>query len=142
MKTVGQLLEGKGHDVWSVGPKASVSAAIELMTEKEVGALLVMDGSKPVGVVSERDCIRKVFLQERSAAETAVKEIMTKRVIYAPPEHSVEECMAMMTDKRIRHLPVMENGQLVGMISIGDLVKAIIDEQQFIIDQLVNYIAG
>ncbi len=142
MKTLGQLLDGKGHDVWSIGPKASVSAAIELMAEKEIGALLVMDGAKTVGVISERDCLRKVFLKERSAGESEVREIMTKRVIYAPTEHSVEECMALMTDKRIRHLPVLENGQLVGVISIGDLVKAVIDEQQFIIDQLVNYITG
>ncbi len=142
MKTVRQLLEAKGHDVWSVGPKESVAAAIEQMAAKEVGALLVIDGSKTVGVISERDCLRKVFLEVRSAAETEVREVMTKRVIYAPPDHSIEECMALMTDKRIRHLPVLENGQLVGMISIGDLVKAIIDEQQFIIDQLVHYITG
>ncbi len=142
MKTLRQLLEAKGHDVWSVGPRESVSAAIEAMAEKEVGALLVMEGSKTVGVISERDCLRKVFLKGRSAAETEVREVMTKRVIYAPPDHSVEQCMAMMTDKRIRHLPVLETGQLVGMISIGDLVKAIIDEQQFIIDQLVHYITG
>ena len=143
MKTVRQLLEAKGHDVWSIGPKESVSAAIELMAEKGIGALLVMEGANTVGVISERDCLRKVFLKKaRSAAETEVREIMTKRVIYAPPDHSVEECMALMTDKRIRHLPVLENGKLVGVISIGDLVKAIIDEQQFIIDQLVHYITG
>ena len=142
MKTVRQLLEEKGHDVWSVGPKSSVTVAIELMAEKEVGALLVMDGSRTVGVVSERDCLRKVFLKGRSAKETEVAEIMTQRVICAPPAHSVEECMALMTDKRIRHLPIVENGQVVGVISIGDLVKAIIDEQQFIIDQLVHYITG
>ena len=142
MKTVRQLLETKGHDVWAIGPRESVSAAIDRMAEKEVGALLVMDGTKTVGVISERDCLRKVFLKGRSAAEIEVKEIMTKRVIYAPPDHSVEECMALMTDRRIRHLPVLENGRLMGVISIGDLVKAIIDEQQFIIDQLVHYITG
>ncbi len=143
MKTARQLLEAKGHEVWSIGPKESVSAAIELMAEKGIGALLVMEGANTVGVISERDCLRKVFLKKaRSAAETEVREIMTKRVIYAPPDHSVEECMALMTDKRIRHLPVLENGKLVGVISIGDLVKAIIDEQQFIIDQLVHYITG
>ena len=142
MKTVGQLLERKGHDVWSVSPKSSVSAAIELMAEKEIGALLVIDGSKTVGVVSERDCIRKVFLKARSATETEVKAIMTKRVICAPLDHSIEECMALMTDKRIRHLPVINKDQVVGVISIGDLVKTIIDEQQFIIDQLVHYITG
>ena len=142
MKTVGQLLEVKGHDVWSVGPRSSVSAAIELMANKEVGALMVMEGAAPVGIISERDCIRKVLLAQRSAADTPVTKIMTKRVIYAPPDHTVEQCMALMTDRRFRHLPVMDNGQLVGIISIGDLVKTIIDEQQFIIDQLVHYITG
>ncbi len=142
MKTVGQLLEVKGHDVWSVGPKSTVSAAIELMASKEVGALMVLEGAAPVGIISERDCIRKVLLAQRSAADTAVTKIMTKRVICAPPDHTVEQCMALMTDRRFRHLPVMDNGQLVGIISIGDLVKTIIDEQQFIIDQLVHYITG
>ena len=142
MSTVGQLLDVKGHDVWSVEPKASVNAAIERMAEKQLGALMVVDGTRPVGLISERDCIRKVFLPARSAAETAVEEVMTRRVIYAPPDHTVEECMALMTDKRIRHLPVLDNGRLVGMISIGDLVKAIIDEQQHTIEQLVNYITG
>ncbi|MDJ0861197.1 MAG: CBS domain-containing protein [Gammaproteobacteria bacterium] len=142
MTTIAQLLEVKGHDVWSVGPESSVSATIELMAKKEVGALIVMDGAKPVGVISERDCLRKVFLPGRTASETRVKDVMTRRVIYAPPDHTVDACMALMTNKRIRHLPVLEDGRVVGVVSIGDLVKATIDEQQHTIDQLVNYITG
>jgi CBS domain-containing protein len=142
MQTVKQLLESKGHDVWSVDPDTSVLDAIKKMADKAVGALLVLDHDKPVGMVSERDYARKVILQGRSSEETPVKEIMTTRVVCARPDLSVEECMAIMTDKRIRHLPVMEGDQVLGMISIGDLVKAIIAEQQFIIEQLERYIAG
>ncbi len=141
MKTVGKLLETKGRDIWSVSPDASVLEAIELMAEKEVGALVVREGAKPVGIISERDYARKVILQGRSSEATRVEEIMTKRVIYAEPRKSVEECMALMTEKRIRHLPIMDGEQLVGVISIGDLVKAIIAEQKFIIEQLEQYIS-
>ena len=142
MLTVKQLLESKGQDVWSVSPDTSVLEAIKKMADKQVGALLVLDRGKPVGIVSERDYARKVILQGRSSQETPVKEIMTTRVVCARPDLNVEECMAIMTDKRIRHLPVMEEDQLLGMISIGDLVKAIIAEQQFIINQLERYITG
>lgn len=142
MKTIRQLLAVKGSEVWSIRPDALVSDAIELMAEKEIGALLVIEGTKTVGLLSERDYVRKVFLKGRSSKETQVREIMTTPVIYAIPNHSVEECMALMTEKRVRHLPVLENDQLLGVISIGDLVKAIIDEQQFIIEQLVHYITG
>lgn len=142
MHTVKQLLESKGHDVWSVSPDTSVLDAIKKMADKQIGALLVLDGSKPVGIVSERDYARKVILQGRSSQETPVGEIMTTHVVCARPDLNVEECMAIMTDKRIRHLPVMEGDQVLGMISIGDLVKAIIAEQQFIIEQLERYIAG
>lgn len=142
MRTVKQLLESKGHDVWSVSPDTSVLEAIKKMADKQVGALLVLDHDKPVGIVSERDYARKVILQGRSSQETPVKEIMTTRVVCARPDLNVEECMAIMTDRRIRHLPVMEGDQLLGMISIGDLVKAIIADQQFIINQLERYIAG
>jgi CBS domain-containing protein len=142
MRTVKQLLESKGRDVWSVSPDTSVLEAIKKMADKQIGALLVLDQGKPVGIVSERDYARKVILQGRSSQETAVKEIMTTRVVCARPDLNVEECMAIMTDKRIRHLPVMEGDEVVGMISIGDLVKAIIAEQQFIINQLERYIAG
>jgi CBS domain-containing protein len=141
MATVKQLLKAKGHDIWSVGPEASVYDAIELMANKEVGALVVMEGDSLVGVLSERDYARKVVLQGRSSKGTKIKEIMTSRVVYARPEQTVEECMAMMTDKRIRHLPVMDGDELLGVISIGDLVKAIIEEQQHVIEQLEQYIS-
>lgn len=142
MRTVKQLLESKGHDVWGVSPDTSVLEAIKEMADKQVGALLVLDHGKPVGIVSERDYARKVILQGRSSQETPVKEIMTTRVVCARPGLNVEECMAIMTDRRIRHLPVMDGDQVLGMISIGDLVKAIIADQQFIINQLERYIAG
>jgi CBS domain-containing protein len=141
MATVKQLLQGKGHDIWSIGPEASVYDAIELMADKEVGALVVMEGSSLVGVLSERDYARKVVLQGRSSKGTKINEIMTSRVAYARPEQTVEECMALMTDKRIRHLPVMDGDELLGVISIGDLVKAIIEEQQHVIEQLEQYIS-
>ncbi len=141
MATVKQLLKEKGHDIWSVGPEASVYEAIELMADKEVGALVVMEGDSLVGVLSERDYARKVVLQGRSSRDTKIKEIMTSRVAYARPGQTVEECMAMMTDKRIRHLPVLEGDELLGVISIGDLVKAIIEEQQHVIEQLEQYIS-
>jgi len=141
MATVKQLLKRKGHDIWSVGPEASVYDAIELMADKEVGALVVMEGDSLVGVLSERDYARKVVLQGRSSRDTKIKEIMTSRVAYARPGQTVEECMALMTDKRIRHLPVMDGDELLGVISIGDLVKAIIEEQQHVIEQLEQYIS-
>ena len=141
MATVKQLLQGKGHDVWSLGPEDSVYDAIELMADKEVGALVVMEGDSLVGVLSERDYARKVVLQGRSSRDTKIKEIMTSRVAYARPGQTVEECMALMTDKRIRHLPVLEGDELLGVISIGDLVKAIIEEQQHVIEQLEQYIS-
>jgi CBS domain-containing protein len=142
MKTVKDLLEDKGHNVWSIGPGDSVYDAIELMADKEVGALMVMEGTKLVGVISERDYARKVILKGHSSKNTQIKEIMTTHVMYAQPDQTVEECMALMTEKRIRHLPILEGGQLLGVISIGDLVKSIIAEQQFIIEQLERYISG
>ena len=140
MKKVKDILEGKGHAVWSIGPDASVFDALKLMAEKEVGALVVVEASKVVGILSERDYARKVILQGRSSPTTRVNEIMTTRVAYAQPQQNIDECMAIMTEKRIRHLPVMEEGHLIGVISIGDLVKSIIAEQQFIIEQLERYI--
>ena len=142
MKRVRDILEAKGHDVWSVEPTASVYDAMKLMADKGIGALLVIEGAKVVGIISERDYARKVILQGRSSRTTAVHEIMTSRVAYADPEQNIEECMAVMTDKRIRHLPVMVAGQVRGVISIGDLVKSIIDEQKFIIEQLERYITS
>ncbi len=141
MASMKQLLKGKGHDVWSIGPEDSAYDAIEMMADKEVGALVVTDGDSLVGVFSERDYARKVALPGRSSRDTKIKEIMTTRVAYARPEQTVEECMALMTDKRIRHLPVMDGDKLLGVISIGDLVKAIIEEQQHVIEQLEQYIS-
>ena len=141
MASVKQILQGKGHDVWSVGPEASVYDAIEMMADKEVGALVVIEGESLVGVFTERDYARKVVLQGRSSRETKIKDIMTSRVAYARPGQSVEECMAVMTEKRIRHLPVIEDEKLLGIISIGDLVKSIIEEQQHVIEQLEQYIS-
>lgn len=142
MASVKQLLEAKGHDVWSISPDASVYEAIKMMADKEIGALVVKRGDTLVGVLSERDYARKVVLQGRSSMDTKISEIMTSRVAYAKPEQSVEECMAMMTDKRVRHLPVMDGEKVLGLISIGDLVKAIIEEQQHTIRQLEQYISG
>ena len=142
MKRVKDILAVKGQDVWSIEPDASVYDAMKLMAEKEIGALMVMEGTKLVGLISERDYARKVILQGRASRTTQVKEIMTTRVVYAQPEQNIEECMALMTEKRVRHLPVIDGERLVGVISIGDLVKSIISEQQFIIEQLERYIRG
>ncbi len=142
MKSVRQLLEAKGYDVWSIAPDASVYDALKLMAEKDVGALLVMEGEKLVGIISERDYARKVILKGKSSMQTPVREIMTSKVISVRPESTIGECMALMTDKRIRHLPVLEGRQVVGVISIGDVVKTIISEQEFLIQQLENYIVG
>lgn len=142
MTTIRQLLDDKGHEVWSIPPDALVYDAVALMAEKEIGALMVIESGRVVGLVTERDYARKVVLKGRFSKETQVRDIMTTRVVYAHLEQTVEECMAILTDQRVRHLPVMEQGRLVGIISIGDLVKAIITEQKFIIDQLVHYIAS
>ncbi len=142
MKFVNQLLEDKGHDVWSVGPDAPVYQALELMAEKNCGAVLVLEQDKLVGILSERDYARKVILKGKTSKNTPVKEIMSSHMVYVHPNQTVDECMALMTDKRIRHLPVLEDRKLVGMISIGDIVKAVISEQEFIIHQLENYITG
>ena len=142
MKTVRDILAAKGHRVWSVDPGASVFDALRLMAEKEIGALVVMEGDKVVGILSERDYARKVVLLGRTSPTTAVKEIMTSPVVYTHSDQSIEECMALVTEKRVRHLPVMSEGKLVGLISIGDLVKSIIADHKFIIEQLVRYISG
>jgi CBS domain-containing protein len=140
MRLVCEILQSKGHDVWFVRPEAFVFDAVKMMSERSVGALLVMEGEKMVGIITERDYARKVVLAGKSSKQTQVKDIMTQRVLWVAPERTIEECMALMTDKRVRHLPVVENTQVVGMVSIGDLVKAIIAEQQILIDQLQNYI--
>ena len=142
MKTVRDILKVKGTDVWCVDPDATVFDALQRMAEKEVGALVVTAGAQIVGLISERDYARKVILHGRASPTTLVKEIMTSQVVYTHLDQSIEECMALVTEKRIRHLPVMAEGKLVGVISIGDLVKSIIADQQFIIEQLVRYISG
>lgn len=142
MKRVKDILEVKGREIWSIEPGASVYDAMKLMAEKEIGSLLVMEGGKLVGLISERDYARKVILKGRSSRTTQVREIMTAHVLYAQLEQNIEECMALMTDKRVRHLPVVDEGQLIGVISIGDLVKSIITEQRFVIEQLERYIKG
>lgn len=142
MTNVAHLLRGKGSAVWSIGPDASVYEAIKMMAEKGVGALLVVEGGRLAGIISERDYARKVILLGKSSAETPVREIMTDRVFYVHPEQSVEECMALMTEKHIRHLPVLRGNEVAGVISIGDLVKALIADREIRIQQLENYITG
>lgn len=142
MVTVRQCLQSKGGDIWSIRPEISVYEALEMMAERDIGALLVLEGEKLVGIFSERDYARKVILQGKSSRDTWVSEIMTSRVVFVRPEQTIEECMALMTEKHIRHLPVLDGERLVGVISIGDVVKAIITEQQFVIEQLEHYITG
>lgn len=142
MKTVNQLLETKNASVWSIEPSRSVYEAIVIMAEKNIGALVVMEGERVVGILSERDYARRVILADRSSASTKVSEVMSSRVLFAKPSETVEQCMSVMTDKHIRHLPVMEADKLLGIVSIGDLVKAVIAEQKSVISQLENYITG
>jgi len=142
MRLVQDILNTKGHDVFHVGPQATIFDAIQLMADNSIGSLLVMEQNKPIGIVTERDYARKVALEGRSSREALVSEIMSTKVLCVSPERSVEDCMALMTDKRARHLPVVENKSVIGMISIGDLVKAVIAEQKFMIDQLHDYITG
>jgi CBS domain-containing protein len=142
MKLVSDILRSKGNDVWAVNPGDTVFDSLQLMAEKEVGALLVMDEDSLVGIVTERDYARKVILEGKSSKDSSVAEVMTKRVLCVEPERTVDECMALMTDKRARHLPVVENKQVIGVVSIGDLVAAMINEQQVLIDQLQHYISG
>ncbi|NOX60982.1 MAG: CBS domain-containing protein [Chloroflexi bacterium] len=142
MKTVKQLLDEKGRDVWTVTPDSTVFDALKLMADKNIGAVVVTDAKGICGIMSERDYARKVVLHGRSSRTTPVSEIMTERVLVVRPDQTVQECMALMTRKRLRHLPVVEDGELVGIISIGDVVKAILSEQEFMIDQLETYIMG
>jgi CBS domain-containing protein len=142
MRTVSEILQLKGHAVWSVAPEASVYQALELMAEKDVGALLVVDGGRLAGIFSERDYARKVILKGKASRETPVRDIMTARVVTVAPDATVADCMALMTERRFRHLPVVAGRELIGLISIGDVVKAIITEQEFMIEQLENYITG
>ncbi len=139
---VGSIIKNKGQQIWSVEPEATVYAAIEMMAEKGVGALLVIVEDKLTGIISERDYARKVILKGRSSKDTLVKEIMTSPVLSAAPQQTVDECMALMTNRRFRHLPVVDGERVLGVVSIGDLVKWIISQQQETIQQLENYITG
>lgn len=142
MKTVAQILNAKGHDIWSVQPDDTVLDSLKMMANKGVGALLVMNDEKLVGIVTERDYARKVILEGKSSNRTAVRDIMSDKVLCVSPDRTVDQCMALMTDKRARHLPVLDQKKVIGVVSIGDLVKALIDEQQILIDQLQQYITG
>ena len=142
MTTLKMLLKAKGHHVWSVHPDDTVLDAIKVLAEKDIGALIVIEDDKPVGIFTERDYARKVYLKGKSSLETAVRDIMVAPVVCARPDQTIEECMAVMTEKRFRHLPVVDGDELVGMGSIGDLVKSVIAEQQFNIEQLEHYIHG
>jgi CBS domain-containing protein len=142
MKTVGEILRGKGHNVWSVSPDIPAHDALELMANKNIGAVLVVDNDQVIGIMSERDYVRKVIVKDKESSNILVRDIMTEKVAYVSPKQTTEECMILMTNKHIRHLPVMEEERLVGIISIGDVVKAVIVEQEFIIDQLERYIKG
>lgn len=142
MKTVGQILEGKGRDVWTIAPDRMVIEALQLMADKEIGAVVVVESGKVVGIFTERDYARKVILRGVASKETPVRDIMSSRVAYSRPEMTAEECLAVMTEKRFRHLPVMDDDELIGLVSIGDAVKAVIAEREFMIGQLENYIRG
>jgi len=143
MKTARQVLDSKASQaIYSIPPTATVYAALQLMAEKGIGAVLVMEHGKIVGILSERDYARKVILMQRTSRDTLVRDIMTSSVIYVSADQTTDECMALMTKHRMRHLPVMNGEDLIGMLSIGDLVKDIISEQQFIIEQLEHYITG
>ena len=142
MDTVLQLLNSKGNDVWTIHPDETVLDAIQKMAAKDVGSLVVIEDGKPVGIFTERHYARKVFLKGRHSPTTAIREIMGTHIICVSPEQTIEECMAVMTDKRIRHLPVLDHGELVGIVSIGDLVKSRLADQEFIIEQLAHYIHG
>lgn len=142
MKTVKQVLEGKQQTLLSVTPDTSVYDAVKLMSDKDVGALMVLEGERLVGIFSERDYARKVILFGKSSRETAVREIMTEKLVCVRPTATINECMAIMTEKRIRHLPVLEGTRVKGVISIGDAVKETIAEQQLTIEQLESYIMG
>lgn len=140
MKTVREILSNKGYNIYSVSPDDTIFDALKLMGEKNIGAVLVIENGEIAGIMSERDYARKVVLEGKSSKDSSVSDIMSDKVIYVDIDRLVEECMALMIEKRIRHLPVLEKNKLTGIISIGDVVKAIIDEKEFVISQLVHYI--
>jgi CBS domain-containing protein len=142
MKTVKQILDKKGYEIHSVTPTSTVYEALQKMAQEGIGALIVLDGEELAGIVSERDYARKIVLLGQRSADTPVKEIMTKNVICVSSDHGVEASMSIMSDKRVRHLVVRDDDRITGVISIGDVVKAIIDDQQFTIEQLKTYISG
>jgi CBS domain-containing protein len=143
MKSVAQILKSKADQrVYSIAPTASVFDAVKLMADRNIGALVVMEGEKIVGIITERDYARKIVLMARSSKDTPVRDVMTPSAMYVSPIQASEECMALMTENRVRHLLVLDGGKLIGLISIGDLVKDIISEQKFIIEQLEHYITG
>jgi CBS domain-containing protein len=143
MKTAADVLKSKAHQtVHTTTPDALVFDALKLMADKNIGALMVMEGKRIAGIITERDYARKIVLMSRSSRETQVREIMTSAVMYVRPGQTTEECMVLMTENRLRHLPVVDGDRLLGLVSIGDLVKSIISEQKFTIEQLQNYISG
>ncbi len=141
-KTVRELLQNKKDKVWTIGPHASAYEALQVMADKDIGALLVVDKKKLVGVFSERDYARKVILKGKSSKTTTVGALMTAKVLYVSPDMTVDECMALMTDKHVRHLPVLDAGNLAGIVTIGDVVKSVVADQKFMIQELEKYISG
>ena len=142
MLAVKNIIQRKGNQVWSVKPDTKVYDILQLMADKNIGAVLVMENDKIEGIFSERDYARKVALEGKSSRQLPVKEIMSSKVLFVNPERSADECMALMIKKRIRHLPVIENNKLQGLISIGDVVKAVLDDKDYVIDQLEQYITN
>jgi len=142
MTTIRELLKSKSPNVWSVSPEATVYEALELMSEKGIGAVAVVEGDALVGIFSERDYARNVVLKGRSSRKTRIRDLMSTQVLYLRPDQTVDDCMAIMTEKHVRHLPVLEEGKLVGLVTIGDVVKQIISAQDYLIGQLENYIKG
>jgi CBS domain-containing protein len=142
MKSVGDILQTKGREVWTIPRETIVFDALKIMADKNVGALVVLDGGKVAGILSERDYARKVILHGKSSRELKAGEIMSATVYFVSPEQNIDDCMALFTNKRVRHLPVLQNDELIGIISIGDVVKAIIAEQEYTIKHLENYITG
>lgn len=140
--TINEILQHKGTTVWTIGPEATVFEAITLMADKNIGAVLVMDKDKPVGMLSERDYTRKVAVRGKTSREVKVREILSADLIHVTPKHSIEECMRLMTEHRVRHLPVLEGGKILGLVSIGDLVNWVISAQGTTIHQLETYISG
>ena len=142
MTTIGQLLKTKGNEIWSIAPQATIYEALQIMSEKDVGALLVVHKGDVVGIFSERDYARKLILKGKFSKDTSVEELMTRKVLYVGPESTIEDCMALMTAKSVRHLPIIKNERLIGIVTLGDVVKQIISDQEFTIHQLENYISG